>query len=191
MLCNAGTPLLAVRAGTIQLGSDPLGGTTVELLRPDGSFWYYAHLESYAPGIGSGSHVRAGTIVGRCGSTGDATVPHLHICLFASDGSAVDPMAYLVRSLRLAEHRIGGDVDRHVQPPVDTTTAERSTEHVVAPLQRPVSIAEAVAPIGPSRRGATPLGPTLVVEALLLPLLLSAQRARRVALRRRRRSTTG
>src|SRR4051794_7421820 len=81
VLCNAGTPLLAVQAGTIQLGSDPLGGTTVKLVRPDGSLWYYAHLESYAPGLDSGSHVLAGTIIGRCGSTGDATVPHLHICL--------------------------------------------------------------------------------------------------------------
>lgn len=190
VLCNAGTPLLAVQAGTIQLGSDPLGGTTVELVRPDGSFWYYAHLESYAPGVDSGSHVRAGTIIGRCGSTGDATVPHLHMCLFAVDGSAIDPMAYLVRWLRLAERRIGAAVDRNVQPPIDTTAAEQSSVHVVAPLQRPLSIADdAVAPVGPSPPGATPLGPTLVVEALVLPLLFGVQRGRRAAGRRRRISS--
>jgi murein DD-endopeptidase MepM/ murein hydrolase activator NlpD len=188
VLCNTGTPLLAVQAGTIQLGSDPLGGTTVKLLRPDGSLWYYAHLESYAPGVDSGSHVRAGTIIGRCGSTGDATVPHLHICRFAPDGSAVDPMAYLVRWLRLAERRIGADMNRHVEPPVETTTAEQSSLPVVASLQRPISIADAVPPISPSPRGATPLGPTLGVEALVLALLFGVQRGRRAAVANRRRT---
>jgi murein DD-endopeptidase MepM/ murein hydrolase activator NlpD len=189
VLCNAGTPLLAVRAGTIRLGSDPLGGTTIELVRPDGSFWYYAHLERYARGIRSGSHVRVGTIIGRCGSSGDATVPHLHICRFAADGSAVDPMANLVRWLRLAEHWVGARVDRHVQPPVDTTTAEQSSPHVVAPLQRPILDADAVAPISASPRGSTPVGPTLAVEAVVLPLLFGVQQVRRATFGRRRRIT--
>jgi hypothetical protein len=181
--------LLAVRAGTIRLGSDPLGGTTIELVRPDGSFWYYAHLERYARGIRSGSHVRVGTIIGRCGSTGDATVPHLHICRFAPDGSAVDPMGDLVRWLRLSEHEIGAHVDRHVQPPVDTTTTERSSLHVVAPPQRPILNADAVAQVSAAPRGGTPVGPMLAVEAFVLPLLFGAQQVRRAAFGRRRRIT--
>jgi murein DD-endopeptidase MepM/ murein hydrolase activator NlpD len=107
LMCAQGTPLLAVKDGTIQLNSDPLGGVTLFLVRPNGSFWYYAHLSRYANSITDGTHVRAGQRIGRCGSTGDATVSHLHFALFSASGVARDPMRDLVRWLHAAERSAG------------------------------------------------------------------------------------
>jgi hypothetical protein len=50
--------------------------------------------------------VTVGRLIGRCGATGDASVPHVHFCLFAADGRAIDPMRALVRRLRTAERRL-------------------------------------------------------------------------------------
>ena len=58
LLCAEGTPLLAIQPGVVEFGSDPLGGTTIELTLRDGSFWYYAHLDHYAlKGLGHAVHV--------------------------------------------------------------------------------------------------------------------------------------
>ena len=64
LLCAEGTPLLAVQPGVVEFGSDPLGGTTIELTLRDGSFWYYAHLDHYAKGLTDGEHVSTGQVIG-------------------------------------------------------------------------------------------------------------------------------
>ena len=104
VLCRYGAPVLAVEGGTVEYGTDPLGGRYAFLVRDDGSYWYYAHLRSYARHLSTGEHVKAGRIIGRCGATGDASVPHVHFALFSADGVAVDPMSALVSWLRTAEH---------------------------------------------------------------------------------------
>jgi murein DD-endopeptidase MepM/ murein hydrolase activator NlpD len=105
VLCAFGAPVLAVERGTIALGSDPLGGRDAYLERADGSFWYYAHLKSYAPGLSTGDRVRTGDTIGRCGASGDATVPHVHFAFFTAERVAVDPMPALVAWLHEAERR--------------------------------------------------------------------------------------
>jgi murein DD-endopeptidase MepM/ murein hydrolase activator NlpD len=107
LMCTEGTPLLAVEAGTVQLNSDPLGGITVFLVRPNGSFWYYAHLSRYANGIVDGAHVLTGQRIGRCGATGDATVSHLHFSLYTASGRARNPMRFLIDWLHDAERSSG------------------------------------------------------------------------------------
>ena len=107
LLCAEGTPLLAVQPGVVQLGSDPLGGTTIELTLRDGSFWYYAHLDHYAKGLTEGEHVSTGQVIGACGETGDATVPHLHFSYFTANGTARNPMHALLGWLHRAERRAG------------------------------------------------------------------------------------
>jgi murein DD-endopeptidase MepM/ murein hydrolase activator NlpD len=49
---------------------------------------HYAHLSSFDVEVGT--HVQRGTIIGRAGSTGRATSPHLHYEL-RIDGNAIDP----------------------------------------------------------------------------------------------------
>jgi murein DD-endopeptidase MepM/ murein hydrolase activator NlpD len=107
LLCAEGTPLLAVQPGVVALGSDSLGGTTIDLTLRDGSFWYYAHLDHYAKGLTDGEHVSTGQVIGACGQTGDATVPHLHFCYFTASGAARNPMHMLLGWLHRAEHRAG------------------------------------------------------------------------------------
>jgi len=107
LLCAEGTPLLAVADGVVRLGSDPLGGTTIELTLRDGSFWYYAHLSRYAKGLTDGERVRTGEVIGACGETGDATVPHLHFAYFAAGMDARNPMHALIGWLHQAERRTG------------------------------------------------------------------------------------
>ena len=107
LLCAEGTPLLAVSNGTVHLGSDSLGGTTIQLTLHDGSFWYYAHLSRYANGLREGERVHAGDVIGACGESGDATVPHLHFSFFTASLDARDPMHALIGWLHRAEHRAG------------------------------------------------------------------------------------
>ncbi len=64
VLCRYGAPVLAVDAGTIRFGSDPLGGREAYLVRPDGSSWYYAHLASYAADLSDGDTVGIGKVIG-------------------------------------------------------------------------------------------------------------------------------
>jgi murein DD-endopeptidase MepM/ murein hydrolase activator NlpD len=52
----------------------------------------YAHLESYAPGMRPGRRVRQGDVIGRTGSTGRATGPHLHYEVLVADHQ-IDPLA--------------------------------------------------------------------------------------------------
>jgi murein DD-endopeptidase MepM/ murein hydrolase activator NlpD len=52
----------------------------------------YAHLERYAPGMRPGRRVRQGDLIGRVGSTGRATGPHLHYEVLVADRQ-VDPLA--------------------------------------------------------------------------------------------------
>ena len=53
----------------------------------------YAHLERYAPGLRTGRAVRQGDVIGRVGSTGRATGPHLHYEVLLA-GQQIDPLAF-------------------------------------------------------------------------------------------------
>jgi hypothetical protein len=64
----------------------------------------YAHLERYAPGLRPGRRVRQGDLIGRVGSTGRATGPHLHYEVLVA-GRQVDPLAVpLIRSAEAPDH---------------------------------------------------------------------------------------
>jgi len=99
----------------VRFGADPLGGREAFLERKDGSYWYYAHLKSYASGLASGDRVKTGRIIGRCGASGDATVPHVHFALFTAEHVAVDPMRALISWLRGAQKSLPGR--RHYTEP--------------------------------------------------------------------------
>ena len=52
----------------------------------------YAHLERYAPGLRVGRRVRQGDLIGRVGTTGRATGPHVHYEVLVA-GQQVNPLA--------------------------------------------------------------------------------------------------
>ena len=92
-----GLAVYAVANGVITkiYGNLALGGTALRLTAPDGTYYFYAHLDSFAPGIGVGVPVRAGQIIGFNGSTGNAHEPHLHFEIHPGGGAAVNPYPYL------------------------------------------------------------------------------------------------
>lgn len=53
-----------------KLGWLPLGGYRVGIRSPQGYYFYYAHLEKYAPGLKEGQEIRAGEALGLMGDTG-------------------------------------------------------------------------------------------------------------------------
>lgn len=82
IMAPRGTKVVAVDDGAVvKLFSSDRGGLTVYQLDPTGKFiYYYAHLDSYAPGLGEGKQLRRGDPIGLVGSSGNASeaAPHLH-----------------------------------------------------------------------------------------------------------------
>ena len=70
------------------------------LLAADGSgtYYFYAHLAAFAPGLAVGSRVEAGEVIGFVGDTGSAAAPHLHFEIHPRGGSPVNPYP-VVRSV--------------------------------------------------------------------------------------------
>jgi murein DD-endopeptidase MepM/ murein hydrolase activator NlpD len=76
-----GAPVLAVARGTVfSVGWNDVGGNRLWLRDGQGNEYYYAHLSAYTPAAVNNAHVRAGTVLGFVGNTGDAqgTPYHLH-----------------------------------------------------------------------------------------------------------------
>ena len=71
------------------------GGNAIYLTLPNGTYFYYAHLDSFAPGIAAGVPVKAGQVIGYNGSTGNTETPHLHFEVHPFGGPAVNPYAIL------------------------------------------------------------------------------------------------
>jgi murein DD-endopeptidase MepM/ murein hydrolase activator NlpD len=93
-----GTPLVAAERGLItRIGSGRLGGLKLWLVGESGTEWYYAHLDSFAPGLSDGQVVEAGDLVGYVGNTGNAvgTPPHLHLQMHPDGGRPVNPYPLL------------------------------------------------------------------------------------------------
>ena len=89
-----GLALYAVVDGTItrMYGADAvLSGNALRLTTSDGTYFFCAHLDSFASGIAIGSVVKAGQIVGYMGATGYAGSPHLHFEVHPKGGAAVSP----------------------------------------------------------------------------------------------------
>ena len=95
----SGTPLVAIYDGYVERADySSLGGNQVYYRDNAGNVYYYAHLNGYASGIGSGVHLSAGDLLGYVGSTGNSSGPHLHFSYGPGGGGYVDPYG-LVSSL--------------------------------------------------------------------------------------------
>jgi murein DD-endopeptidase MepM/ murein hydrolase activator NlpD len=87
-----GAAVVAVASGTVvSSGYSGAGGNLVHLRHPGGVETYYLHLSAFARGIRTGAHVNQGQLIGRVGSTGAATGPHLDYRL-KKGGVFVNPL---------------------------------------------------------------------------------------------------
>jgi len=68
-----------------------LSGNALRLTTGDGTYFFYAHLDTIAPGIDVGTPVRAGQVLGTNGSTGNTSTPHLHFEVHPRGGAAINP----------------------------------------------------------------------------------------------------
>jgi len=82
IMAPRGTKVITADDGTVvKLFYSNQGGLTVYVFDPTERFiYYYAHLDSYAPGLVEGKQLRRGDPIGLVGSSGNAyeAVPHLH-----------------------------------------------------------------------------------------------------------------
>jgi murein DD-endopeptidase MepM/ murein hydrolase activator NlpD len=105
LFADFGTPVVAVADGTVHMvGTLPISGNRLWVYADSGDTFFYAHLSAFSPEAVPGAHVKAGTVLGYVGNTGDAepTPPHLHFEIHPDGGAAVDPHPFLVRWLARA-----------------------------------------------------------------------------------------
>lgn len=106
-----GARVVAVERGTVaRLGSGGSAGLSIDLLGRSGRrCYFYAHLESTAPGLAAGTRVERGQSLGTVGTTGNAPedAPHLHFAVrrlaageSCGEGDPVDPAPLLEGALR-------------------------------------------------------------------------------------------
>jgi murein DD-endopeptidase MepM/ murein hydrolase activator NlpD len=87
-----GTPIVAPFGGTAVVATNHVGGIAVKVLGTFG-FVYNAHLSR----LGTLGQVKAGTVIGYVGHTGDTGANHDHFEWHPGNGSAVDPYDFLMK----------------------------------------------------------------------------------------------
>ena len=91
----SGTAIFAVQDGRItRRQADFPGsraGNAIWLTAANGTYYFYGHMSSFAKGVGVGSPVRAGDVIGYVGSTGNSSIPHLHFEVHPGGGGPVNP----------------------------------------------------------------------------------------------------
>lgn len=95
IIAPEGKLLYAVADGTItKIYTDrpgSLAGNGLRLTMDDGTYFFYAHLLSFAEGIEVGTKVVAGQVIGKNGNTGNSGTAHLHFEIHPDGGAAINP----------------------------------------------------------------------------------------------------
>ena len=95
VIAPKGKLLYAVVTGTVsKMYYDfpgALSGNGLRIAQDNGTYFTYLHLDTFAEGIGVGTRVTAGQVIGTVGSTGNAATPHLHFEAHPNGGAAVNP----------------------------------------------------------------------------------------------------
>jgi murein DD-endopeptidase MepM/ murein hydrolase activator NlpD len=88
-----GTEVFAARAGVVtEMGEDPVYGKYIIIRHGENWASLYGHLSQFDTALRR--EVESGSLIGRVGSTGQSTGPHLHFEL-RQNGQAQDPGKYL------------------------------------------------------------------------------------------------
>jgi murein DD-endopeptidase MepM/ murein hydrolase activator NlpD len=92
LVARYGTPVKAVADGRVETaGWCGELGRCVRLLHDGGIVSIYGHLSEIEPELQTGTEVQVGQVIGRVGSSGLSTGPHLHYGL-EKDGHYIDPL---------------------------------------------------------------------------------------------------
>lgn len=87
-----GTPVQAVADGTVTFaGFKGANGKLVALRHAGGYTTYYAHLSHIGSGVRTGVRVKKKQVIGKVGSTGRSTGPHLHFGM-KRNGAYINPL---------------------------------------------------------------------------------------------------
>jgi murein DD-endopeptidase MepM/ murein hydrolase activator NlpD len=102
-----GLPIRAAGNGVVRFAQWDSGyGRRIEIEHNHGYVTTYNHMSAFAPGIKEGTRVRQGQVIGRLGSTGLSTGPHLHYEVMINE-RFVDPLAIkLPRGRELAGRQL-------------------------------------------------------------------------------------
>ena len=97
IIARTGLMVYAVADGTLSgqylAATAALAGNGWKLRKADGTYFFYAHLSAFAPGLAIGSPVVAGQVIGYIGQTGNAGSPHLHFEIHPGGGDPINPTA--------------------------------------------------------------------------------------------------
>jgi murein DD-endopeptidase MepM/ murein hydrolase activator NlpD len=98
-----GTPIVSPRAGSVYFVSYQAGGAGyyVVVRGDDGRDYVFMHLQAGSTLVAKGELVRAGQQLGRAGSTGESSGPHLHFEIwphgwYAAGSRPIDPLPDLL-----------------------------------------------------------------------------------------------
>lgn len=94
IFAGTGTPVVAVKSGSLVHEAGGSGGNAAYLNASDGNTYYFAHFSAYS---GGARQVAQGEVIGYVGMTGNASAPHLHFEIRTSAGS-VNPYPTIVAS---------------------------------------------------------------------------------------------
>jgi len=101
----AGSPVRAIAAGrVVRVGPNGGYGNFVEIDHGNGVVTGYAHLQDFDVAVGD--ELAAGQNLGRVGSTGDSTGPHLHLRA-RRDGRSIDPETLIGQNAEAAAAQAG------------------------------------------------------------------------------------
>jgi murein DD-endopeptidase MepM/ murein hydrolase activator NlpD len=91
----SGSDILAAKDGKVVISMySSSAGNYIGIYHGNNVYSYYMHCSALL--VKTGQKVMAGEVIGRVGSTGISTGPHLHFALHVN-GEYVDPMLYLVK----------------------------------------------------------------------------------------------
>ncbi len=126
-----GTPIYSAAEGYVyRVGENRLGGQTVSVIGSGGRVYYYAHLDSFAPGLSAGDFVTPESVLGYVGTTGNAqgTPPHLHFGVYTASG-AINPLPLLTDRKIESESRDQIDRVSAVSAPRSRSSRSRFAAH--------------------------------------------------------------
>jgi hypothetical protein len=93
---DSGVPVIAAADGVVvEAGTKGGYGRYVAVRHAESLTTFYAHLGAIAAGIRPGMAVKAGMPLGRIGSTGTSTGPHLHFEIRDGDQRPLNPAMFL------------------------------------------------------------------------------------------------
>lgn len=136
LAARSGTPIYAAGDGVIEYYKWQSGyGNKVEIKHVNGYETAYGHMSRYVDGLGVGSQVRQGQLIGYVGSTGQSTGPHLHFEI-KINGNLVDPLSVKLPKDNVLPQQYEGQFAQTMAQIDDLMTREPA----------PVNVAQAASP---------------------------------------------